>query len=253
MWNGLPQKNCPVATWMNGSCRGATRPLVNELRHSSQRSTMRSPNLGIHPTHPAYVPLLPTPLLRSTVLNKKNKTVCLRWLSQWPRIFACSRPLAGRQKPPTNPNRVGQLQLSLDEPIYQLDKRHFTSWRSCNCSRQNSLDKSNPNPAAFNKLRSATNLALCATKMTAQAIGRSMASLVVLERHLCLNLREIKDADKVPFLNSPVSPTSLFGPAVVGFAECFTAGRMWSQAMRHFLPKRSSSAAASSRPKMAPT
>ncbi len=36
VWNGLPQRNCPAAAWMNGSCRGAIRPLDNELRHSSQ-------------------------------------------------------------------------------------------------------------------------------------------------------------------------------------------------------------------------
>ncbi len=39
-----------------------------------------------------------------------------------------------------------------------------------------SMDESNPNPAALNELRSATDLALHAIKMTAQAIGRSMAS-----------------------------------------------------------------------------
>ncbi len=80
-----------------------------------------------------------------------------------------------------------------------------------------------------------------------------MASLVVLERHLWLNLMEMKVTDKVPFFNSPVSPTGLFGPAVEGFAERFTASLKSSQAMRHFLPKCSSSAAASSLPKMAPT
>ncbi len=39
----------------------------------------------------------------------------------------------------------------------------------------------------------------------------------------------------------------------MGFAECFTATQKSSQAMQHFLHKRSSSAAASSSPKMAPT
>ncbi len=41
-------RNHPVAAWMNGSCRGAARPLINELCHSSKRSTTTSPNLGIH-------------------------------------------------------------------------------------------------------------------------------------------------------------------------------------------------------------
>ncbi len=59
------------------------------------------------------------------------------------------------------------------------------------------VDESEPDPATLRELRSATDLALQATKTTAQAIGRSMASLVVLERHLWLTLTEIKDADRV--------------------------------------------------------
>lgn len=92
------------------------------------------------------------------------------------------------------------------------------------------MHESGPDPAAFKELHSATNLAL-ATKIKAQTIGRSMASLVVLECHLWLNLTEIKDADKVPFLDSPVSPTGLFGPAVEGFLECYTAAQKSSQAV----------------------
>ncbi|KAL0192323.1 hypothetical protein M9458_010619, partial [Cirrhinus mrigala] len=109
-------------------------------------------------------------------------------------------------------------------------------------------DKSALDFATLMELRSATDLALRATKATAQAIGRSMANLVLLERHLWLTLTEIKDADKVPFLDVPLTPTGLFGPAVEGFAECFSAAQKTSQAMRHFLPKHSSSTAASSRP-----
>ncbi len=82
------------------------------------------------------------------------------------------------------------------------------------------MDESNPKSAAFSELRSATDLALRATKMTAQVIGRSMASLLVIELHLWLNLTEMKDADKFSFLDSPVS--LVFGPAVKGFAQRFT-------------------------------
>ncbi len=35
VWNGLLQWNRPVATWMNGSCQGAARPLINKLRPCS--------------------------------------------------------------------------------------------------------------------------------------------------------------------------------------------------------------------------
>ncbi|ROK16092.1 hypothetical protein DPX16_22710 [Anabarilius grahami] len=115
-----------------------------------------------------------------------------------------------------------------------------------------SLDESGIDAPAFRDLRSATDLALRATKATAQAIGWSMASLVVLERHLWLNLTEIKDLDKTGFLDALVSPSGLFGPAVDGFTERFTAAQKSSQAIRHFLPKRSSSASALSRPRPAP-
>ncbi len=115
------------------------------------------------------------------------------------------------------------------------------------------IDESEPDPATLRELRSATDLALRATKTTAQAIGRSMTSLVVLESHLWLTLTEIKDADRVSFLDAPISLSGLFGPVVEGFAERFTEAQKASQAMRHFLPKRSSPAAVQSRPRTAPT
>ncbi len=96
-------------------------------------------------------------------------------------------------------------------------------------------------------------LALRATKATAQAIGRSMSSLVVLERHLWLMITQMKEADKVPFLDAPVSSGSLFGPALEGFVERFTEAQKSSQAIWHFLQKHTSSSVASSRPKPAPT
>ncbi len=101
-------------------------------------------------------------------------------------------------------------------------------------------------------LRSATDLALRPTKATAQAIGRSMSSLIVLERHLWLTMTEMKEADKVPFLDAPILSGSLFGLAVEGFAERFTESQKSSQAVGHFLPKRTSSSSASSRLKSAP-
>ncbi len=45
--------------------------------------------------------------------------------------------------------------------------------------------------ALLRDLRSATDLALCATKATAQAIGHSMSSLIVLEHHLWLTMTEM--------------------------------------------------------------
>ncbi len=107
--------------------------------------------------------------------------------------------------------------------------------------------------AFLRDLRSATDLALRANKATTQAIGHSMSSLIVLERQLWLTMMEMKEVDKVPFLDAPVSSGSLFGPAVEGFAERFTEAQKSSQMMRHFLPKCTSSSSASSCPRHAPT
>lgn len=103
------------------------------------------------------------------------------------------------------------------------------------------LDETGPEPEAFRDLRSATDLALRATKSTAQAIGRAMANLTVLERHLWLVLMEMKDTDKAAFLDAPITSSGLFGPAVKNFTERYSEAQQASQAMRHFLPKRSSS------------
>ncbi len=83
-------------------------------------------------------------------------------------------------------------------------------------------------------------------------IGHSRSSLIMLERHLWLMMTEMKEADKVPFLHTPVSSGSLFGPAVEGVAERFTEVQKSSQC-RHFLPKCTCSSSASSRPRPAPT
>ncbi len=61
----------------------------------------------------------------------------------------------------------------------------------------------------LHELRAATDLALRATKVTAQSLGRAMSTLVVQERHLWLCLTDMKEQEKVQFLNAPVSQTGL--------------------------------------------
>ncbi|ROL47956.1 hypothetical protein DPX16_22328 [Anabarilius grahami] len=68
----------------------------------------------------------------------------------------------------------------------------------------------------------------------------NLASLVMLECHLWLNLTEIEDADRTAFLDSPI-----FGFTVDGFAERYIEAQKSLQAMCHFLPKRASSITAS--------
>ncbi len=76
------------------------------------------------------------------------------------------------------------------------------------------LHEGGHDPGVLSELRTATDLALRATKVTARSLGRAMSTMVVQERHLWLCLADMKEADKARFLNAPVSQTGLFGDAV---------------------------------------
>ncbi len=51
-------------------------------------------------------------------------------------------------------------------------------------------------PGLMQELRTATDFALRATKITALSLGKAMSTMVVQEHHLWLNLAEMKDVDK---------------------------------------------------------
>ncbi len=108
------------------------------------------------------------------------------------------------------------------------------------------LHEGGHDPGVLSELRTATDLALRATKVTARSLGRAMSTMVVQERHIWLCLADMKEADKARFLNAPVSQTGLFGDAVENFAQQFSAAQKQTEAIRHILPRRA--AAASTRP-----
>ncbi|KAL0187989.1 hypothetical protein M9458_015088, partial [Cirrhinus mrigala] len=104
-----------------------------------------------------------------------------------------------------------------------------------------------PDPELLHELRSATDYALRATKVTAQALGRAMSTMVVQERHLWLNLAEMRDAEKARFLDAPISQTGLFGETVEEFAQQFSTVKQQTAAIKHILPRRAASTAQLSR------
>ncbi len=108
------------------------------------------------------------------------------------------------------------------------------------------LHEGGHDPGVLSELRTATDLALRATKVTARSLGRAMSTMVVQELHLWLCLADMKEVDKERFLNAPVSQTGLFGDAVENFAQQFSAAQKQTEAIRHILPRRA--AAASTRP-----
>ncbi len=85
-------------------------------------------------------------------------------------------------------------------------------------------------PEAVKELRRVTDLALRATKHTAHAVGRSMAGSIAAERHLWLNLTEIREKEKVFLLDAPISKSGLFGEAVSSVVGKFRP----RQNSRHF-------------------
>ncbi len=76
-------------------------------------------------------------------------------------------------------------------------------------------------PEAVKELRRATDLVLRTTKHTARAVVRFMAGLVSAERHLWLNLTDIKEKDKTFLLDAPISKHGLFGESVTTVVEKF--------------------------------
>ncbi len=157
-------------------------------------------------------------------------------MSQWLHISAHPLPSAGRRRPVTCPSHAGPLQHSLDAPTLQLDRRlrRSTLWRFYRSIRPSS---SLPQTSLSLILRLSGSWEVQQTWLCEpdhrpshrKVYGRTGGAL-------WLTLTEIKDADKVSFLDAPISPSGLFGPAVKGFAERFTEAQKASQVMRHFLP-----------------
>ncbi|XP_016427502.1 translation initiation factor IF-2-like [Sinocyclocheilus rhinocerous] len=105
------------------------------------------------------------------------------------------------------------------------------------------LHEGGADSGGLQELRTATDLALRATKVTAQALGQTMSTLVVQERHLWLTLADMREADKHRFLDSPISQAGLFGEAVEGSAQQFSAAQKQTEASQYILPRRSAAVA----------
>lgn len=73
------------------------------------------------------------------------------------------------------------------------------------------------------ELRTVTIFALRETTFTLWALSQAMSTIVVQECHLWLNLAEMREVDKVCFLNAPISQVGLFGDSVNDFAQQFSA------------------------------
>ncbi len=98
------------------------------------------------------------------------------------------------------------------------------------------VHKGSTDPGLMQELRTVTEFDLRATKVTARPLGKAMSTMVVQERHLWLNLVEMKDVDKAHFLDAPISQAGLFGDTFEGFAQQFSAVQQQTEAIQHTCP-----------------
>ncbi len=99
------------------------------------------------------------------------------------------------------------------------------------------LYEGSSDPGLMQELRTATDLALWATKVTARSLGQMMSTLVVQERHLWLDLADMSESDKHRFLDSPISQAGLSGDALESFAQQFSVVQKRTEAVG-ILPRR---------------
>ncbi len=96
-------------------------------------------------------------------------------------------------------------------------------------------------PDEVAELRRTTDLALRATKQAATAMGRSMSAMMVMDRHLWVNLADLEKKEKGFLLDAPISPSELFGTSIETVIEKFREARACSAAFETFIPRRSRS------------
>ncbi len=100
------------------------------------------------------------------------------------------------------------------------------------------LYEGSSDPGSMQELRTATDLALRATKVTARSLGQTMSTLVVQECHLWLDLADMSESDTHRFLDSPISQAGLSGDALESFAQQFSVAQKRTEAVGHILPRR---------------
>ncbi|MGH0170665.1 UNVERIFIED_CONTAM: hypothetical protein FKN15_059652 [Acipenser sinensis] len=103
-----------------------------------------------------------------------------------------------------------------------------------------------PSVALRAKLGTVNQLLVKLAQLNAWAQGRSIASLVVARRQLCLSQARVQELDKAPLLDAPITPGHTFGPAVEEMlqrsAKAWEASqqmaRMWPhKPFQHRLPQ----------------
>ncbi len=144
-------------------------------------------------------------------------------------VHLCPRNAATWRNRPRLPSKACKLTAALAAKAYSAAGQAASALHAMailqvhQAKALKQVHEGSTDPGLMQELRTATDLALRATKVTARSLGKAMSTMVVQERHLWLNLAEMKDVDKARFLDAPISQGGLFGDTVEGFAQQFSA------------------------------
>ncbi len=174
-------------------------------------------------------------------------------------VHLCPRNAATWRNRPRLPSKACKLTAALAAKAYSAAGQAASALHAMailqvhQAKALKQVHEGSTDPGLMQELRTATDFALRATKVTARSLGKAMSTMVVQERHLWLNLAEMKDVDKARFLDAPISQGGLFGDTVEGFAQQFSAVQQQTEAIQHILPRRDapSTAAPGARPQSA--
>ncbi len=195
-----------------------------------------------HGQKPARPP--PPSSLPSTAEWPGSTRALPRWRERWRCTCAHEAPPNGGTVRVSHPRPVSWQPLSRPKAIsaagqaaFALHAMAILQVHQAKVLKQ--VHEGSTDPGLMQELRSATDFALRATKVnSAGPLRKAMSIMVVQERHLWLNLAEMKDVRQGTLSRAPISQAWLFGNTVEGFAQQFSAVQQQTEAIQHILPRR---------------
>ncbi len=157
-------------------------------------------------------------------------------------VHLCPRNAATWRNHPRIPSKACKLTAALAAKAYSAAGQAASALHDMailqvhQAKALKQVHEGSTDPGLMQELRTATDFALRVTKVTARSLGKAMSTMWVQERHLWLNLVEMKDVDKAHFLDAPISQAGLFGNTVEGFDQQFSAVQQQTEAIQHTCP-----------------
>ncbi len=119
-------------------------------------------------------------------------------------VHLCPRNAATWRNRPRLPSKACKLTTALAAKAYSAAGQAASALHAMDILQVHQakalkqVHEGSTDPGLMQELRTATDFALRATKVMARSLGKAMSTMVVQERHLWLNLAEMKDVDKAP-------------------------------------------------------